>query len=36
MTAWATIVAERQGFRREEALSIGEHLFGTPIFYNTN
>jgi hypothetical protein len=24
MTAWATIVAERIGFRREEALSIGK------------
>lgn len=23
MTAWATVVAERIGFRREEALSIG-------------
>jgi hypothetical protein len=23
MTAWATVVAERLGFRREEALSIG-------------
>jgi hypothetical protein len=25
MTAWATIVAERLGFEREEALSIGTH-----------
>jgi hypothetical protein len=25
MTAWATVVAERMGFRREEALSIGEN-----------
>ena len=24
MTAWATVVAERMGFQREEALSIGE------------
>lgn len=24
MTAWATVVAERIGFRREEALSIGK------------
>ena len=24
MTAWAMVVAERLGFRREEALSIGE------------
>jgi len=24
MTAWATIVAERMGFQREEALSIGQ------------
>lgn len=24
MTAWATVVAERMGFKREEALSIGE------------
>lgn len=24
MTAWATVVAERLGFKREEALSIGE------------
>lgn len=23
MTAWATVVAERMGFKREEALSIG-------------
>ena len=26
MTAWATIVAERLGFEREESLSIGEWL----------
>lgn len=25
MSAWATIVAERMGFRREEALSIGKY-----------
>jgi len=28
MTAWATIVAERLGFEREEALSIGTHPVG--------
>ena len=25
MTAWSFVVAERLGFQREEALSIGEH-----------
>ena len=29
MTAWATVVAERMGFEREEALSIGVFLTGT-------
>lgn len=29
MTAWATVVAERMGFEREEALSIGMFLPGT-------
>ena len=27
MTAWATVVAERMGFQREEALSIGQEVF---------
>lgn len=26
MTAWATVVAERLGFSRQEALSIGDFL----------
>lgn len=26
MTAWATVVAERLGFKREEALSIGKDV----------
>ena len=29
MTAWATVVAERMGFEREEALSIGMFLIDT-------
>lgn len=29
MTAWATVVAERMGFEREEALSIGTFVIGT-------
>lgn len=28
MMAWATIVAERLGFKREEALSIGKQITG--------
>ena len=35
MTAWATVVAERMGFQREEALSIGEYLLHL-IFVITN
>jgi hypothetical protein len=31
MTAWAAIVAERLGFEREEALSIGEAILRQPI-----
>jgi hypothetical protein len=31
MTAWAAIVAERLGFEREEALSIGEAILRRPI-----
>lgn len=30
MSAWATVVAERMGFKREEALSIGEHKYTPP------
>lgn len=32
MTAWSTLVAERLGFQREEALSIGK-LISKPLAY---
>jgi hypothetical protein len=33
MTAWSTLVAERLGFQREEALSIGKLFSGVSHFY---
>jgi hypothetical protein len=35
MMTWAFVVAERLGFQREEALSIGEHSCALPSVYIT-